>query len=377
MNWQNPMENLDGWEVIALSSVVVLVAVVVGMMVSGLVFHYLHRWAERAHRGARGVLIRRCATPIRILFPLLLVNLTAPLQQFPPSMQTVISQVFSILLILGLAWLAVRIIQSLSDIVLLRYDISAADNLKARAVYTQVDVLVKIAFVIVAVIAVASMLMTFDAMRQVGVSLLASAGIVGIIAGFAAQRSLSTLFAGIQIAITQPIRLDDVVIVEGEWGRIEEITLTYVVVRIWDLRRLVLPITYFIENPFQNWTRTSAEILGTVFIYTDYSVPVEAIRQELQRLLQQAPEWDGKVCGVQMTNATERTVEIRALMSAADSGRAWDLRCFIREKLIEFIRREYPQSLPRFRGEMVVEGNDDAARPASRDDATAGRETGG
>ncbi len=377
MNWQNSMENLEGWEAIAVSGVVVLGAIVVGMVLYAILFHYLHRWAEKAQPGVRGILIRRCSAPVRILLPLLLINLTAPLQSFPPSAQLVLTQLFNLLLILGLAWLAIRGIQSFSDIVLLHYDISAADNLKARAIYTQVDVLVKISFVVVAIVAVAAMLMTFDAMRQLGVSLLASAGIVGIIAGFAAQRSLGTLFAGIQIAITQPIRLDDVVIVEGEWGRIEEITLTYVVVRIWDLRRLVLPITWFIENPFQNWTRTSAEILGTVFIYTDYNVPVEAIRQELHRLLQQAPQWDGKVWGVQMTNATERTVEIRALMSAADSGKAWDLRCFIRERLIDFIRREYPQSLPRFRGEMAMEEKSNAAKPVSRDDATTRRETEG
>jgi small-conductance mechanosensitive channel len=179
--------------------------------------------------------------------------------------------------------------------------------------------------------------MTFEKIRQFGISIMASAGVIGIIVGFAAQRSIATLFAGIQIAITQPIRLDDVVIVENEWGWIEEITLTYVVVRVWDLRRLVLPITYYIERPFQNWTRVSADILGTVFLYMDYTVPVRVIREELQKIVKGSALRDGKVCGVQVTDATQQTIEVRALVSAADSSKAWDLRCLVREKLLEFL----------------------------------------
>jgi small-conductance mechanosensitive channel len=194
--------------------------------------------------------------------------------------------------------------------------------------------------------------MTFEKVRQLGATLLASAGIVGIIVGIAAQKSIATLFAGIQLAITQPMRIDDVVIVENEWGRIEEITLTYVVVRIWDLRRLIVPITYFLEKPFQNWTRISADILGTVFLYVDYTVPVEAVRTELRRILESSPLWDGQVCVLQVTNATERTVELRALMSAADSSSGWGLRCEVREKLIEFIRQNYPEGLPKVRAEL-------------------------
>ena len=196
------------------------------------------------------------------------------------------------------------------------------------------------------------MLMTFESVRQLGTSILASAGIAGIVVGFAAQRSIATLLAGFQIAMTQPIRLDDVVIVENEWGRIEEITLTYVAVRIWDQRRLILPITYFIEQPFQNWTRTSADILGTVFLYVDYRAPLDAIRAELDRILQASPSWDGKVKGLQVTNAQEQTLEIRALASAADASLAWDLRCEVREKLVQFLQRHHPESLPRIRAEL-------------------------
>ena len=231
----------------------------------------------------------------------------------------------------------------------LRFDVSAKDNLRARKIHTQLNVLRRIIIIVIVVIALALILMNFPRIRQLGTALLASAGIAGIVIGLAAQKTLGTFIAGLQIAFTQPIRLDDVVIVEGEWGRIEEITLTYVVVRIWDLRRLVVPITYFIERPFQNWTRVSADILGTVYLYVDYTVPVEAIRAELQHIVEGQDEWDHKVCGLQVTNATERTVELRALMSAADASLAWNLRCKVREQLIAFVQKNSPQSLPRLR----------------------------
>jgi small-conductance mechanosensitive channel len=193
------------------------------------------------------------------------------------------------------------------------------------------------------------MLMVFDSVRHFGTALIASAGLAGIIVGFAAQKSIATLLAGFQIAFTQPIRIDDVVIVESEWGQIEEITLTYVVVRLWDLRRLVLPITYFIEKPFQNWTRTSSDLIGSVFLYVDYHVPLAPLRQELQRILDQHPLWDRKVVVLQVTDTKQHTVELRALVSAKDAGTAWDLRCDVREQLITYLQREHPESLPRLR----------------------------
>jgi small-conductance mechanosensitive channel len=202
------------------------------------------------------------------------------------------------------------------------------------------------------------MLMTFEKVRQLGTTILASAGIIGIIFGIAAQRTIGTFIAGLQIAFTQPIRIDDVVIVENEWGRIEEITLTYVVVRIWDLRRLIVPITYFIEKPFQNWTRVTADILGAVYIHVDYTVPVEAVRAELQKILKEAQLWDGKVCVLQVTNTSEQAIELRALMSAADASTAWSLRCYVREKLVEFIQKNYPDSLPKLRASLRQLGNE-------------------
>jgi small-conductance mechanosensitive channel len=226
------------------------------------------------------------------------------------------------------------------------------DNLHARRIQTQVKILKHLAITVIIVIAIAVTLMSYDRFRQYGTSLLASAGVAGLIIGLAAQKMLGNLLAGIQIAITQPIRLDDVVIVENEWGRIEEITLTYVVVRIWDLRRMVLPISYFIEKPFQNWTRVSADLLGTVYLYTDYDIPLDDLRQTLNDILSRSEKWDKKVGLIQVTNAGEKTIEVRALMSAADSGALWDLRCDVREKLVAHIRDKYPGSLPRLRAEL-------------------------
>jgi small-conductance mechanosensitive channel len=182
--------------------------------------------------------------------------------------------------------------------------------------------------------------------------LLASAGLAGLVVGMAMKPTLSSLIAGLQIALTEPIRIDDVVIVQGEFGWIEDIETTYVIVRTWDLRRLVVPLSYFIENPFQNWTRSTPDLLGTVFVYVDYSVPVEEVRQELHRILQSSPLWDGKVWGVQVTDASEQAVELRALMSAPDASKAWDLRCYVRENLIKFLQERHAESMPKIRAEV-------------------------
>jgi len=230
-------------------------------------------------------------------------------------------------------------------------------------VYTQVRVLGRVGKAIIAVFALASMLMVFDSVRQFGTSILASAGIAGIIVGFAAQRSIATLLAGFQIALTQPIRLDDVVIVDNEWGRIEDITLTYVVVRIWDERRLVVPITHFIERPFQNWTRSSSDLLGSVFLHVDYTVPLGALREELDRILAASPHWDGKVKVLHVTDARERTLELRILASAPDAPSTWNLRCEVREKLVAFLQARYPQCLPRVRAELLQPADQDSQTP--------------
>ncbi|MBD3288982.1 mechanosensitive ion channel [candidate division KSB1 bacterium] len=288
----------------------------------------------------------------RGILPTVCLILVLPVLTFPEHVTSAVRHVLGIWVIILLAWFGLKLIAVVRDIVLSQYQLSAEDNLKARQIYTQMKVIQRVLAVVIIIFAIASILMTFERIRQIGVSILASAGIVGIIIGFAAQRSLATLFAGIQIAITQPIRIDDVVIVENEWGRIEEITLTYVVVAIWDQRRLIVPITHFIEKPFQNWTRETSELLGTVFIYADYSLPINELRAELERIVKDTPLWDGRLSKIQITNTTETTVEYRALVSAGNSSDAWELRCLAREKMIEFIRGNYPQSLPRTRIEL-------------------------
>lgn len=255
----------------------------------------------------------------------------------------------SILLITSIAWIFIAALRTTKRLFLERFDTSVEDNLRSRKFQTQFNILERIVVFLIILISIGLILMLFDDVKQIGISLFASAGVAGIIVGFAAQRIIALVIAGLQIAITQPIRLDDVVIIEGEWGRIEEITLTYVVVRIWDLRRLIVPSTYFFDHPFQNWTRTSAEILGTVYIYTDYTVSFDALRNELTRILESSPHWDKKVNVLQVTDAKEHTVEVRALMSAKDSPTAWDLRVYVREKLIGFLQENYPESLPKTR----------------------------
>ncbi|NIQ08780.1 MAG: mechanosensitive ion channel, partial [Gammaproteobacteria bacterium] len=262
-------------------------------------------------------------------------------------------KMLGILFIISFAWLAINVVLFGRDLILKRYDIKVKDNLKARAVHTQLNILVKILVITIVLLAIASCLMIFEGVRQVGASILASAGVIGIIIGFAAQKSIATLLAGLQLAITQPIRIDDVVIVDGEWGQIEEITLTYVVVRIWDLRRLVVPTNYFLEKSFQNWTRTSADLLGTVTIHADYSLPVEVVRKQLYEVIKDHELWDGKVWRLHVINATERTVELRAMMSATNASDAWELRCYVREQLLSFLQRNYPECLPKIRADIV------------------------
>jgi small-conductance mechanosensitive channel len=301
------------------------------------------------------ILLPLAGKTVRFTLPLVALILGVPALPGPPEVIGVLRNAVSLVLIGTVAVLLYQLVLAVEQYVLAQYRIDVADNLQARKMFTQVTVLRKVALVVIAIFTLASMLMVFESVRQFGTSILASAGIAGVIIGFAAQRSIATLVAGFQIAVTQPIRIDDVVIVENEWGKIEDITLTYVVVQIWDLRRLVLPITYFIEKPFQNWTRVSAELLGSVFFHVDYTMPLPPLRAELDRILTQSSLWDGKVKVLQVTEARERTLELRVLASARDAPTAWDLRCEVREKMIDFMQKHYPQSLPRVRGELSQE----------------------
>ncbi len=329
------------------------VGVLIAFVVLFIVYLIINQIIKKLEKKSEHELIRKLRKNLRIPVILLLTILALWLPfsfaQVPEIITNTANKILTILIIAIFAWISIRLVRLVKFLVLKQYDIEQKDNLKARKVYTQFKILERILVFLILIIAISLALMTFSEIRKIGVSIIATAGVTGIILGFAAQKIIGGVLAGIQLAITQPIRLDDVVIVENEWGRIEEINLTYVIVRIWDQRRLVLPTTYFIEKPFQNWTRTSSEILGTVFIYTDYNVPFDEIRKELTRLLKKCEYWDGKVNVLQVTNSTEKTVEIRALVSAVDSSTAWNLRVFIRENLIKFLQKKYPDSLPRSR----------------------------
>mgnify|MGYP000166547636 CR=1 FL=1 len=263
------------------------------------------------------------------------------------------------LIVATLAIILIQTVYILKARLLRRYDISEEDNLKSRKLHTQINLLVKVIVYVILLTAVGLILISIEGIREIGIGIFASAGVVGIIIGLSAQKIVGALLAGVQIAITQPFRVDDAVLVENEWGWIEEINLTYIVVRIWDKRRLVLPTTYFLEKPFQNWTRTSADILGSVFIYTDYNVSFEALRNELTRLLNNTDLWDKEVNVLQVTDSTETTVKIRILVSAKNSPTAWDLRVYIREKMIEYLQKNYPESLPKSR--IIIENGSTAA----------------
>jgi small-conductance mechanosensitive channel len=292
---------------------------------------------------------------LRVIIPVVGVIFSLPAIGLSSESSEMLAKASSILIILTVAWVLVQAVNLGEKAVLLKYDIKAADNLAARKVYTQVHVLAKAAYVIVAVFTAASILMLFEEVRQFGTSLLASAGVIGIVVGFAAQRTIANLFAGFQVAMTQPIRLDDVVIVEGEWGRIEEITLTYVVVNIWDERRLIVPLSYFIEKPFQNWTRNSANILGSVFVWADYTLPVDELRPVVERIVAGCKDWDKRFWNLQVTDTNERAMQLRVLATACDASKAWNLRCEIREKLLGYLQSRKGENLPKIRA--LLEGN--------------------
>jgi small-conductance mechanosensitive channel len=350
---------LQHWPAVAWSAGLLAFAVVSSLIVRWIVFFLLGRMAARRGSVIANSIFRHGKRLSWWFFPLLAILVALPGTSLPPRVMHPAQHVVGIVLILVIAWLVILVSHVVSDILTARYRVDVADNLLARKVETQLSVLHRVVAVGVILIALAIILMTFPAIRSIGASLLASAGLAGLVVGVAMKPTFSSLVAGIQIALTQPMRLEDVVIVEGEWGWIEEIRTTYVVVRIWDLRRLVVPLSYFIENPFQNWTRTSSDLLGTVLLWVDYTVPIQEVRNELQRIVKTTKLWKGEVCVLQVTDANERAMQIRALVDARGSGQAWDLRCYVREKLIDFLQQRYPQSLPRVRGKFHVSPESD------------------
>jgi small-conductance mechanosensitive channel len=307
-------------------------------------------WAERTRSLLGKILVPIVGHSLRLAVPLLGIILLLPLLKLPENWTWVTQKGIGILFIVALSFLIVHGINAMQAALLSQQRLDLPDNLSARRIYTQVSVIRKIIITAVIIIATGSVLMLFDPVRQFGTSILASAGIAGIVIGFAAQRTLGNVLAGIQIALTQPLLIDDIVVVEGEFGQIEEITLTYVTVRTWDLRRMILPITYFVEKPFQNWSRVSTDLLGPIVLYLDYQAPIGELRKELKRLVENNPKWDRKVCGLQVTDTKQTTIEVRALVSSTDPGKVFDLRCEVREGLIEYLCRNHPESLPRQRG---------------------------
>lgn len=326
-------------------------AVPLGLLAHALVFRVLRRMALARGNGMWPQALDALRGPGRMAALLLTLELAMAAWPLPEAARPAADKAMVLGLIALVAWLALALGGVLGLWVQHAYDLNAQDNLHARRMLTKARLFRRLFTVLVAVLAFSAGLMVFDATRGVGASLLASAGIAGAVAGLSAQRLLGAVISGVQIAITQPIRLDDVVVVEGEWGRIEEIGITYVVVRIWDQRRLVLPTTYFLERPIQNWTRSSSELLGTVFVHVDHRAPLPAIRQELERICRQEADglWDGRVCVLQVTQAGPATIELRALVSAADASTCWDLRCLVRERLTDFLRDSLPEALPRTR----------------------------
>lgn len=320
----------------------------------------LKRWGRRAGKSKSLVddfIIRIIkGSAIWVIFALLLHIFSAYLKE-DEQIFALFEQISRILLILTIGWLIIQIVRALFHFWQKKFDIQHPDNLEARKRLTQISMIERIAVITVAFIFISIALMTIESVRQLGVSLLASAGVAGIIIGFAAQRSFGQVFSGIQIAFTQPIRLDDVVVIEGEWGRIEEINITYAVVKIWDERRLIVPIDYFLNNPIQNWTRNSSNILGTAMLYVSYDLPVEPLRQELARLVTSNPHWDGRVQNIQVTDSREWYKELRVLVSSSNSSSNWDLRVEVREKLIDFINTNYPGSFAKIKGD-VPEGSE-------------------
>jgi small-conductance mechanosensitive channel len=313
-------------------------------------------WASKTDSKFDDLFVPLIGKCLRVIVPVIGIIFALPILNLPAEYADVLAKGSSILLIMAVAIILFQAVKLGEKAMLTKFDITAADNLQARKVYTQIHVISKVVYTVIGLFTIASILMLFEEVRSLGTSILASAGVVGVILGFAAQKTIANLFAGIQIAMTQPIRLDDVVIVEGEWGRIEEIALTYVIIHIWDDRRLVVPLSYFIEKPFQNWTRASAQLLGSVFVWADYTLPLDETRKALKEIIEHHPLWDKRFWNLQVTDATEKTMQIRVLATSADSSKSWDLRCDIREKFIAYIQKNHPQSLPQRRNVQLGGG---------------------
>jgi small-conductance mechanosensitive channel len=345
----------DNWDIWAWALSTLVIAIIVALVLHLILFALLAPLTRKTRSGIDDIFLKGMKKPTRLLLPLLAIQLVLPRLGLSPDALEFIRHMNSILLIANVIWLLVAVVSAVEQVILSRYEIGTRDNRVARRMHTQLRIISRTLTWGILIIGLATLLMTFPRVRQLGTSLLASAGIAGLVLGLASRPFLENLIAGLQVAFSAPINLDDVVIIEGEWGKIEEITTTYVVVAIWDQRRLIIPFSWILQKPFQNWTRKTADILGTVNIHADYRVPVQTVREELERITKASPLWDGRVCGLQVTDALPDTVVLRALVSAGDASKAWNLRCDVREKLVRFLQEAHPSCLPRVRAEIQKE----------------------
>lgn len=336
-----------------LALLIILVATyLISLFIRWLFFRILKYYAKKDDFIIVDALQKRLKGTVFLFIPLIILYIVVPGLNISDDLIVTIREVLQVLIIASATIVAIRLLNVAQDVLFHRFDTAEEDNLRARQARTQIIFLKKLAILIVVVLALAVVLLSFENVRQYGATLLTSAGVAGIIIGFAAQKTIANLLAGFQIAFTQPIKIEDAVIIEGEWGWIEEINLTYVVVKIWDLRRLIVPITYFTDTPFQNWTRSSAQLLGSVFLYTDYTLPLDELRKKFDEVLDGTKLWDREGKSVQVTDSSESTMTIRLLMTARNSPTAWELRCHVREQMIQWIQNNYPASLPRSRTEI-------------------------
>lgn len=334
---------------IALFLLLLLVSAVVGLFVRLIFFGVLTYASKKSNRTTIQKLKNRLSSSVFMFLPLLFMHAFLRKTGITEDWIDVIRPILNSLIIASIAVVSVRLIFFIQDVLFLKFDISKEDNIRERQVITQIIFLRKMAMFVIILMAICVILLQFEGVRKYGATILTSAGVAGVILGLAAQKTIGNLLAGIQIAFTQPIKIDDNVVVEGEWGWIEEINLTYVVVKIWDKRRMILPITYFTEQTYQNWTRNSSDIMGSVFLYMDYSIPIAAVRKKFESILESNDLWDQQTKVLQITDSSEKTITVRLLMSARTAPKAWDLRCAIREEMLIYIQNEFPEALPKTR----------------------------
>jgi small-conductance mechanosensitive channel len=349
------VRDLLGWAPNKVTGGIILItAAIIALLLHGLVSTVVRRALNARRPYLAGVLAgtRRLS---QLAFLVLAMFIALPIAPFDDAIASALLHLLLVAAIILAGWIAITTTHIIAELYLLRFRLDVTDNLLARKHVTQVRVLRRVVDTLLIIVTVGLALMTFEPVRQYGISLFASAGVAGLVIGLAARPVLSNLIAGIQLAVTQPIRIDDSVLVENEFGNVEEITSTYVVLRLWDLRRMIVPLTYFIEKPFQNWTRESTSLIGSVLLHVDFTTPIERVRRKAEEIAKASPLWDGNLIKLQVIDADDKTMQLRIIVTARSAGDAFDLRCNLREELIAFLRRELPASLPRSRAQTVTD----------------------